>query len=463
MSITQPNLVQQENRLKMLPDESLRTMLLQMGQSGQVGSPEYLLAAGEMQARKSLREKAAAGQPQQPPVIAQLLAPQPQAAPMAESGVGALPAPNLESLQQPEFANGGIVAFQAGGSTWAQRMEDAAMKMRNARREQYPDLFGLANEPEYAVPAPPSAPMTAGDLRRLEAAAKDSYVTGPGVPTYDPSQFPPLMQGTPQVRQPAGIAGLFDQASRMAGQIAPPLPTVPTTQASINEHRQAMTQAGFDPKLLETHIKSLKESSTSKQDRQEATNMRLLEAGLGIMSGTSPHAFVNVGRGASPALQGLAEDIKDIKKADRERERAIRELEVADNQAKAGVGLAAIKARQDAQIRLEQAQSSLATLKANMFQTLNSAETQRYVADVGLLSSREGAMLRRDDARQTKALELAERTVRENPKYLGKTDSEKQDLIQQYQRQYLRLLMQSGTGGGGGRIENGRYIPAGAR
>ena len=96
MSISRPNIVQQENRLRALPDEALRAMLLQMGQTGQVGSPEYLLAAGEMQARKNIRQHAQMGQPQQPPVIAELLSgvqmpqgqPQPQGQPMpAEAGV----------------------------------------------------------------------------------------------------------------------------------------------------------------------------------------------------------------------------------------------------------------------------------------------------------------------------------------------------------------------------------------
>jgi hypothetical protein len=46
--------------------------------------------------------------------------------------------------------------------------------------------------------------------------------------------------------------------------------------------------------------------------------LRLLEAGLGILGGESPYAFVNIGKGATPALQGLAKDIKDIKKTRRE-------------------------------------------------------------------------------------------------------------------------------------------------
>jgi hypothetical protein len=52
--------------------------------------------------------------------------------------------------------------------------------------------------------------------------------------------------------------------------------------------------------------------------KKEAANLRLLEAGLGILGGESPYAFVNIGKGATPALQGLAKDLKEIKKTSRQ-------------------------------------------------------------------------------------------------------------------------------------------------
>jgi hypothetical protein len=42
------------------------------------------------------------------------------------------------------------------------------------------------------------------------------------------------------------------------------------------------------------------------KDREEAKNMRIVEAGLAIMAGTSPNAFENIGKGATKAMQGFA-------------------------------------------------------------------------------------------------------------------------------------------------------------
>jgi hypothetical protein len=68
----------------------------------------------------------------------------------------------------------------------------------------------------------------------------------------------------------------------------------------------------------------------------EAANLRLLEAGLGILGGESPYAFVNIGKGATPALKGFAEDIKDIQKQSRIIDKETREL--ARMQNRVGLG-----------------------------------------------------------------------------------------------------------------------------
>ena len=68
-----PNIVQIENRMRGIPDAALQQMLMQMTQTGQVGTPEYLMAAGEMQARKDMRAKASTPQANPQPVIADVL------------------------------------------------------------------------------------------------------------------------------------------------------------------------------------------------------------------------------------------------------------------------------------------------------------------------------------------------------------------------------------------------------
>jgi hypothetical protein len=119
------NIVQMENRMKGVPDEALRQMLIQMTQTGAVGTPEYILAAGEIQARKNTRQKAAMGQENKTSVIADLLTegampPMPQQQmpqQMAQAPARRWCSRTACPSASQEFATGGMVAFSNGGSS----------------------------------------------------------------------------------------------------------------------------------------------------------------------------------------------------------------------------------------------------------------------------------------------------------------------------------------------------------
>jgi hypothetical protein len=66
--------------------------------------------------------------------------------------------------------------------------------------------------------------------------------------------------------------------------------------------------------------------------RKEAANLRLLEAGLAIMGGSSPFAFVNIGKGGSEAAKGFNEDMKEFRKLDREYRKELQQLQSMQNQ-----------------------------------------------------------------------------------------------------------------------------------
>jgi hypothetical protein len=61
------------------------------------------------------------------------------------------------------------------------------------------------------------------------------------------------------------------------------------------------------------------ERAASKTDREQAKYARMLEAGLGILGGSSQYAFENIGKGAAPALKGYGEDIKGLRAEERGR------------------------------------------------------------------------------------------------------------------------------------------------
>ena len=60
----------------------------------------------------------------------------------------------------------------------------------------------------------------------------------------------------------------------------------------------------------ETAYMNMLNAPTAAEKRQRQY-LRMLEAGLGIMGGTSPYAFTNIGQGAQAALKGYGEDIRE--------------------------------------------------------------------------------------------------------------------------------------------------------
>ena len=122
-----------------------------------------------------------------------------------------------------------------------------------------------------------------------------------------------------------------------------------------------LTAAGYDPKFFEKQKTAIeKQRAETKGDKEQAGWFRALEAGLGILGGESPYAFVNIGKGASPALKGLQEDIKDIKKLNREYDKALRDIDVASQSDKRELGLAALKRSQELRDQMESRKFSLA-------------------------------------------------------------------------------------------------------
>jgi hypothetical protein len=60
------------------------------------------------------------------------------------------------------------------------------------------------------------------------------------------------------------------------------------------------------------------QAAESKAARDQDKYLRLLEAGLGIMGGTSQHALTNIGQGAMGAAKGYAQDKAAYRKEDRD-------------------------------------------------------------------------------------------------------------------------------------------------
>jgi len=72
-----------------------------------------------------------------------------------------------------------------------------------------------------------------------------------------------------------------------------------------------------------------KEETDALTDKDKAAGMSIFKAGLAMMSGTSRHAFENIGKGGLAGLEDYQSAIKDFKKAERERNKAYGDIENA--------------------------------------------------------------------------------------------------------------------------------------
>jgi hypothetical protein len=196
-----------------------------------------------------------------------------------------------------------------------------------------------------------------------------------------------------QGQGPGGIAQTFEQmmqtSKKLAGQFMSD--AEPTKKASdvMADYNATLKEAGYDFNLLSKQMGDVaKEKEELKGNKTEAVNLRLLEAGLGILGGESPYAFVNIGKGATPALQGLAKDIKEIQKRRKEYDKETRQLQMMQNQMAEGRGKYTFDTLEKQKAEQRRAKEREEAAKLDMFKSLWSNQTSLQVARIG--AAREG-------------------------------------------------------------------------
>jgi hypothetical protein len=185
-----------------------------------------------------------------------------------------------------------------------------------------------------------------------------------------------------QVAQPVSFEAVTNQAKELAKKYKTDSGTTKDFTAFSKEYVDTLKNAGYDFDLVKNNISKLaEEKETLKGERKEAQNLRLLEAGLGILGGESRHAFVNIGKGATPALQGLAKDLKEIKKTSRQLDKETMQLNLLQNQMAEGK----VKYSQDRldkqEDRAAKAAEKNAEIEFRIADRLSSNSIQKYVAD----------------------------------------------------------------------------------
>lgn len=355
-SPTAPNPNKLMAQLRMMPDQQL----IQYAQMHKNDPYIFPMAFQESNTRKQMR--AAAQNPQAaqaPKVVDQNL--QEMAQPMPEDqGIATLPAPNMQNM-----AGGGIVAFDDGGEvpgyaggTLVDQVEAANQtSLRNtgfplspaqrARLEQTIKAnlaqaaagraAGAAGRPfDPRAYTPQAAPAPADEIKYDPATAtrRSMYpeqsapppapssvlpkpAAEPGLPSIVPTKFERTTLPSANVED---TLKLYDQA--MPANIVDPL-----AKQREEANAPAIQAAGRQVSLFEQEVQSRKpafEERLKKLDEKEGrvksmedrnVNMSLLEAGLAMMAGDSPHAFVNIGKGSQVGLKSYTEGLAKVEAA----------------------------------------------------------------------------------------------------------------------------------------------------
>ena len=248
------NIAQQNNRVQQLPDELLQQMLWQMTQGGKdVGTPIYILVAGELQARNDAHLKAMAGKGNKTPVIAGLLtggampmASQAPIAPEDAGGIADLPAPNMDNTQVLTAATGGLVAFSNGGNV-KKRFEALPRYVgqeTNIPGAEITDFFKSRMRGDTRIDPVTGQPVTFGEFVRLEDQRAAAAARTPAIDAIPAgvAVSPPEAITAGQPHNESFISGLFRTAA--PGISAPrAAPITPVTPVDVEQNRALLNRA----------------------------------------------------------------------------------------------------------------------------------------------------------------------------------------------------------------------------
>lgn len=289
--------------------------------------------------------------------------------------------------------------------------------------------------------------------QRVAAAARGPLQAGPtdtgGVPTQTLAQLeeaqtkqeaPPQGGGVAdiaaaqaQVKQPTSYSGLMSQAKEMAKEYAPQQADKKEFKDFSQEYVDTLKAAGYDFNLVKDQIAEVrKEKEAIAGEKKEAANLRLIEAGLGILGGESPYAFVNIGKGATPALQGLAKDLREIKKTSRELDKETTQLKLLQNQMAEGKVKYAQGRLDKQEERAARAAEKKSELEVRIFDRMSSNEMQKFVANVGADTARtnlEATRLERTAKRDLDMREAALKQAAEELKMMADTPEKQQKIL----------------------------------
>jgi hypothetical protein len=254
----------------------------------------------------------------------------------APQGVAALPS----GMGPQSFAGGGIVAFSGKDdslvaapegnldpSTYDNMSEKPGRKFDRELLENIKNIPGAISDKfkEWNTPWSQTVSQTTPNGAQAVMSGKIPKGSLPPPAEAQPN-LPATINATP-------TAAEVNALQKNGPQDAKVNPTSVGTGAGADTGAGAKTSAGAGTKASDAAAQlGVKQTDSASDifgkyqkmydeqkaqagaDKEQAKWMRLLEAGLGIMGGTSPFAAVNIGQGATGAVKGYAQDVAGMRK-----------------------------------------------------------------------------------------------------------------------------------------------------
>lgn len=380
--------------LAKLPDAQLQ----QYAQMHKADPYIMALAMSESNRRKEMRSagQGAQGMQEQPKVVDQAVAEMaPQQLP-EEMGIGQLPAGDMN------FAEGGIVAFAGGGEARSPyaflnpgdffggigRIFSEGIDPVAAAQRRQAALRNLTTPPEETVGTPEFA--AAQQALREKAKAEGRVL---------PSDAPPATStAAPAAAAAAGKAPTAPAAGGKPASTALGFrerylkdlegmgPEKAKTLEEIRAERDALMPKDKAFAGLEAALS--KEAEGVEGEKKDALWMAVTQAGLAAAAGASPYALKNIAEGFGTGLAGYKESLKEFKKADKERQKAMADIEQARRAEARGDVDTALSLREKGQDRMDKFNDRKAAGLAAITGSEISAAASKYAADSSAASAR---------------------------------------------------------------------------
>lgn len=290
------NVEQITSRLAQMPDQALQKYAMMNKDDPYI----MALALSESRRRKQMRMAQQAAPVEEQPKVAD------QALMEMGMGVDALPTEDMD------FAGGGIVAFS--GDEFENDEETGQLVSEEDMAELGGEGLGAIAPPAYQPIAytAPAAPAGLAATPQAAAAAKKPAAPGPVVPSVQ------------------GAKEIADQLYDVKAQTAPLEEYQKRVVERINT-RRAEREKGKPTGKAFSRFEELLQQEAAKEpkEKEDAFNVALFRFGLEAMAGRSPFAFENIGKAGGAALTEYSGAVKDMKRAAKERQKAMAEIEQA--------------------------------------------------------------------------------------------------------------------------------------